>query len=47
MPCSIDEILNKAKDSDEYYNWFIYILHLIQKHKIFYNKETRRVSEFK
>ncbi|MCP4761147.1 MAG: hypothetical protein GY870_05155 [archaeon] len=45
LPCKLSDILSEALNMDDYYNWFIYILHLIQKHRIVYNKDNEIVSK--
>lgn len=40
LPCNLKELLFQAPDSNESYNWFLYCLHLIQKHILEYDKKS-------
>jgi len=44
LPLNLPSLLNQAANSDELYNWFIYCLHLIQKHRLEYDKDTKMVT---
>lgn len=47
MPCNLIELLKNASGKEEFYNWFIYSLHLIQKHEIIFDKKTGFISEYR
>jgi hypothetical protein len=44
LPLKLTDLLKQAEDSDQLYNWFIYCLHLIQKHRLIYDKDSKILS---
>ncbi len=45
LPLSLDDLLNENLDVSEYYENFTYILHLIQKDYLTYNKNDEKVYD--
>ncbi|MHA1728882.1 MAG: hypothetical protein ACTSWY_09140 [Promethearchaeota archaeon] len=45
LPCKFNDLFSEAPNSEKFFNWFNYCLHLIQKHRIFYNKKSGIISE--
>lgn len=44
LPINLKELLCQAPNSNESYNWFLYCLHLIQKHILEYDKRSGMIK---
>jgi len=43
LPSTLEEILRRFENVDQYYEHFTYLLHLIQKGYLYYDKEERKI----